>query len=86
VILGRALSSRTVITEDADAVLRQLAADAAFKHRRAFCTLSGSVADDPHPCAMAEVVFFLAGWKRTWLNWVPMPTEAVCNSANYVGQ
>jgi hypothetical protein len=27
----------------------------------------------------------MAGSKRRWLNWVPMPSEAICNLANEVG-
>jgi hypothetical protein len=34
---------------------------------------------------MNDVVFALAGAQRPWLNWVPMPTEAVCNLANELG-
>src|SRR5689334_7100453 len=34
---------------------------------------------------MTEVLFALAGSKRPWLNWVPMPSEAICNVANEVG-
>ncbi|MGW5668480.1 hypothetical protein, partial [Micromonospora sp. NPDC003776] len=81
---------------DADADLRQMADDPTFPHRDAarhalrFRT-SGDVAelvavqDDPHPCGMTDVVFALAGSKRPWLNWVPMPSEAITNVGNEIG-
>ena len=81
---------------DADADLRQMAEHPTFPHRDAarhavrFRT-SGDVADlvavqdDPHPCGMTDVVFALAGSKRPWLNWVPMPSEAISNVANEIG-
>jgi hypothetical protein len=84
-----------MLSDDADAKLRQLADDPAFAHRdtarhamrfRATGDVGDLVAvqDDPHPCEMTEVVFALASSSRPWLNWVPMPTEAICNIANYV--
>ncbi len=82
-----------MISGDADAELRQWADDPAFVHRDAAqhalrYRAAGDVADlvavhdDPHPCGMTEVVFALAGSKRPWLNWVPMPIEAICNVAD----
>ncbi|MGI5243808.1 hypothetical protein [Dactylosporangium sp. CA-139066] len=84
-----------MITEDADADLRRLAADPRFPHgdaaRRAIrFRARGSVADlvaiadDPHPCGMTEIVFALAGTARPWLNWVPMPAEAITGAADRV--
>ncbi|MFG3603602.1 hypothetical protein [Micromonospora chersina] len=81
---------------DADADLRQMADDPTFPHRDAArhavrFRASGDVADlvavhdDPHPCGMTDVVFALAGSKRPWLNWVPMPSEAISNIANDFG-
>ncbi|MEV6964987.1 hypothetical protein AB0M47_07705 [Hamadaea sp. NPDC051192] len=86
-----------MISEDADADLRKLADDATFAHAdaarlalrfRATGDVASlvAVADDPHPCAMIEVLVFLAGWKRPWLNWVPMPSEAVCEMADHIGR
>lgn len=85
-----------MFTGDADADLRELADDESFPHRDAarhaiWFRAGGDVADlvavhdDPHPCAMTEVVFALAGAKSMWLNWVPMPSEATCNLANHAG-
>ncbi|MEU7867751.1 hypothetical protein [Dactylosporangium sp. NPDC049140] len=85
-----------MMTDDADADLRRLAGDAKFPHRDAARRAvrfreSGDVADllavndDPHPCGMTEVLFALAGSQRPWLNWVPMPSEAVSNGANDAG-
>ncbi|GAA3452786.1 hypothetical protein [Dactylosporangium matsuzakiense] len=84
-----------MITEDADGELRRLARDSKFRHRDAArrglrFRVGGDVADlvaivdDPHPCAMTDVVFALAGATRSWLNWVPMPAEAVCLAANEI--
>jgi hypothetical protein len=81
---------------DVDAELRRLADDPNFPHgdaaRRAVrFRASGDVADlvairdDPHPCGMTEVVFAMAGSTRPWLNWVPMPSEAISNLANEIG-
>ena len=81
---------------DADADLRRLADDADFPHRDAARRAlrfreAGDVADlvavqdDPHACATTDIVFALAGSQRRWLNWVPMPTEAITNIANEVG-
>ncbi len=44
-----------------------------------------AIQDDPHPCGMTDVVFAMAGSKRPWLNWVPMPSEAISNIANEIG-
>ena len=85
-----------MISGDADADLRRLADDPSFAHRdaarhairfRAAGDVTDLVAilDDPHPCAMTDAVFALAGAKLTWLNWVPMPSEAICNVADEVG-
>ncbi|WP_433618344.1 hypothetical protein ACQP2P_20865 [Dactylosporangium sp. CA-139114] len=82
--------------EDPDGELRRLAGEAKFPHRDAAQRAlrfrgSGDVADliavmdDPHPCDMTDVLFAMAGAKRPWLNWVPMPSEAVSNLANHVG-
>jgi len=43
------------------------------------------VQDDPHPCGTTDMLFALAGSQRPWLNWVPMPSEAIINVANEVG-
>jgi hypothetical protein len=80
---------------DVDAELRRLADDHGFPHRDAArhamrFRAAGDVADlvavhdDPHPCGMTDVVFAMAGSKRPWLNWVPMPSEAISNVANEV--
>lgn len=45
-----------------------------------------AVLDDAHPCAMTEIIFAMAGTQRLWLNWVPMPSEAVSNVANEIGR
>jgi hypothetical protein len=85
-----------VSADDVDANLRRFASDRDFPHRESAqhairFRVAGDVADlvaihdDPHPCAMTEVVFAMAGARRTWLNWVPMPTEATCNLANAFG-
>jgi len=85
-----------MFTGDADADLRKLADDPQFPHREAAqhaarFRATGDVADlvavqdDPHPCLMTDTVFALAGSKRPWLNWVPMPSEAIINVANEVG-
>jgi hypothetical protein len=87
---------RAVFSDDVDADLQRMAGDPRFRHRDAArhairFRAGGDVAelvaihDDPHPCAMKDVVFALAGAQRAWLNWVPMPTEAVCNLANELG-
>jgi hypothetical protein len=84
-----------MIWADPDAELRRLAEDANFRHRdaarRAVRFRAGgnvadliAVLDDPHPCGMTEIVFAMAGTARPWLNWVPMPSEAICNLANHV--
>ncbi|WP_345465430.1 hypothetical protein [Actinoallomurus oryzae] len=85
-----------MFSDDVGADLRRLADDPGFPHRDAarhavrFRT-AGDVADlvalhdDPHPCGMTEVMFAMAGSQRPWLNWVPMPSEAICNLANEVG-
>lgn len=93
---ARVVTLRGVSDDDADQQLRRLARDPDFPHRESAghairFRRNGDVADllaiqdDPHPCAMTDVVFALAGSKRPWLNWVPMPSEAVCNLANEFG-
>jgi hypothetical protein len=83
-----------MITDDADRKLRQLAADADFRHgdaaRRAIRFRENldvaelvAIQEDPHPCAMVDIVFALACAKRPWLNWVPMPSEVIATSADY---
>ncbi|MEV4417124.1 hypothetical protein [Catellatospora sp. NPDC049609] len=82
--------------DDVDAELRRLADEPEFRHRdaarhalrfRATGDAADLVAvqDDPHPCAMTEIVFAMAGAQRRWLNWVPMPSEAICNLADEIG-
>ncbi|MBO0870392.1 MAG: hypothetical protein J2P15_17700, partial [Micromonosporaceae bacterium] len=76
--------------------LQRLAGEPDFPHRDAALRAlrfraTGDVADlvaicdDPHPCGMTEIIFAMAGSKRAWLNWVPMPTEAICQLANEFG-
>ncbi|GAA1873099.1 hypothetical protein [Asanoa iriomotensis] len=85
-----------MFTDDADSDLRKLADDPQFPHRAAAqravrFRATGDVADllavqdDPHPCGMTDMIFALAAWKRPWLNWVPMPSEAIITLANDVG-
>ncbi|MCW3845148.1 hypothetical protein ONA70_34280 [Micromonospora yasonensis] len=85
-----------MFSADPDADLRQMADDSTFLHRDAArhamrFRASGDVADlvavldDPHPCGMTDLVFAMAGAKRPWLNWVPMPSEAITNVANDIG-
>jgi len=73
-----------------------MADDADFPHREAALhalrfRAAGDVADlvavqdDPHGCATTDLVFALAGSQRPWLNWVPMPSEAISNIANEIG-
>jgi hypothetical protein len=73
-----------------------LADDRNFTHRDAAqhamrfrasgdCADLVAVHDHPHPCGMIDVVFAMAGSRRPWLNWVPMPSEAISNLANHVG-
>ena len=75
---------------DVDKDLRELVARPGYRHvdaaRRALRFRSTgdaadlvAVLDDPHPCAAVDVIFALAGAERPWLNWVPMPTEAITN-------
>ncbi|BCJ40945.1 hypothetical protein GCM10010168_47550 [Actinoplanes ianthinogenes] len=77
-----------MVSEDVDAKLRELAADDGFPHREAarralrFRTSGDvadlvAVADDPHACATTDMLFAMAGHRKTWLNWVPMPQESV---------
>jgi hypothetical protein len=86
-----------MVFEDPDAELQRLADDPEFAHRPAARHAlafreHGDVADlvaihdDPHPCGMTEVVFAMACAQRPWLNWIPMPSEAVSNVAAQVGQ
>ncbi|MEU4162629.1 hypothetical protein [Actinoplanes sp. NPDC026670] len=85
-----------MLSGDVDADLRQMADDPGFAHQdaarhairfRASRDVADLVAvlDDPHPCEMTDVLVALAGSRRTWLNWVPMPSEAIINVANEVG-
>jgi hypothetical protein len=85
-----------MVSGGVDAGLRRMADDPEFPHREAArhtirFRASGDVADlvavldDPHPCAMTDVVVALAGSRRTWLNRVPMPGEAIINVADEVG-
>jgi hypothetical protein len=85
-----------MFSKDPDVELRRLAADHEFRHRDAArhavrFRQSGDAADliavhdDPHPCAMVEIVFALAGAERPWLNWVPMPAETIIEVANMAG-
>ncbi|MEU4236270.1 hypothetical protein [Actinoplanes sp. NPDC026619] len=82
---------------DPDADLRGLAGDARFPHRDAARHAvrfreTGDIAalvavlDDPHPCGTTEMLFAAACAQRPWLNWVPMPGEALCNVADEVGR
>jgi len=86
-----------VFSDDVDADLRRLAADPKFPHRDAArravrFRAEGDVADlvaigdDPHPCRMTDVIFAMAGATRPWLNWVPMPAEAIASVADQVGR
>jgi len=86
-----------VFSDDVDADLRRLADDPKFAHRDAArravrFRAEGDVADlvaiedDAHPCRMTDVLFAMAGSTRPWLNWVPMPTEAIANVADQVGR
>ncbi len=86
-----------MISGDADGELRRLADDPDFPHRdaarRAVRFRAGgevadllAVQDDPHPCGMTEIIFAMASAKRPWLNWVPMPSEAISNVGNEVGR
>ncbi|GAA4588085.1 hypothetical protein BJY16_008440 [Actinoplanes octamycinicus] len=79
-----------MVSQDVEDKLRELAADAGFPHqeaaRRALRFRDGgdvadlvAVADDPHACATTEMLFAMASQRRPWLNWVPMPEEAVSN-------
>ncbi|MFI6071598.1 hypothetical protein ACIA5C_08420 [Actinoplanes sp. NPDC051343] len=81
---------------DVDQELRRLADDSDFPHRdtarvaqrfRAGGRAADLVAivDDPHACAMTDVLFAMAGAQRPWLNWVPMPSEAITNMADEFG-
>jgi len=83
--------------EDPNARLQRMAGDRSFPHRdaagRALRFRKGreladlmAVIDDPHPCGTIELIVALAGAQSPWLNWVPMPTEAVANLANEVGR
>lgn len=85
-----------MLLDDVDADLRRLADDHNFSHRDAArravrFRATGDVADliaihdDPHACGMTDVLFAMAGSTRPWLNWVPMPSEAIVSVANEVG-
>jgi len=88
---------RGVFSDDVDADLRRWAADPRFPHRdaalRAVRFRAGgdvadlvAIGDDAHPCRMTDVIFAMAGSTRPWLNWVPMPAEAIVNVADQVGR
>ncbi|WP_436529094.1 hypothetical protein [Actinoplanes sp. HUAS TT8] len=79
-----------MVSENVEDKLREFAEDPDFPHREAArhalrFRSSGEVsdlvaiADEPHGCGTTELLFAMAGEKRTWLNWVPMPEEAVIN-------
>jgi len=79
-----------MLSENVDEKLRELAGDPKFPHRDAARHAlrfreSGDVADlvaiadDPHGCGTTDMLFAMAGQKRPWLNWVPMPQESVIN-------
>jgi hypothetical protein len=81
-----------MVRENVEDKLRELAADDQFPHRdaarralrfRADGDVADlvAVADDPHACGTTEVLLAMAAQQRTWLNWVPMPEEAVSNVA-----
>jgi len=81
---------------DVDQELRRLAADSRFPHRDAARVAQRfraggraadlvAIVDDPHACAMTDALFAMAGAQRPWLNWVPMPSEAITNLADEFG-
>jgi hypothetical protein len=81
---------------DVDQELSRMAGASDFPHRdtarsaqrfRASGEAADLVAilDDPHACGTTEVLFAMAGAQRPWLNWVPMPSEAITNLANEFG-
>ncbi|WP_245601668.1 hypothetical protein [Hamadaea tsunoensis] len=85
-----------MLPENVDAELARMAADPRFPHRaaarraerfRARGDVSDllAVLDDPHPCGTTEILFAMAGARQPWLNWVPMPAEAICRIADEVG-
>ncbi|MBV1856132.1 hypothetical protein [Catellatospora tritici] len=80
-----------------DGMLRRMLDDPDFPHHTAAehavrFRATGDVAelvavhDDPHPCGMTEIIFAVAGSQRSWLNWVPMPSEAISNIASEVAR
>ncbi|MEV0895965.1 hypothetical protein [Actinoplanes sp. NPDC049802] len=86
-----------MFSDDVDADLRRLAGDSGFEHRdaarHALAFREGgdvadlvAVYDDPHACGMTEILYAMACSRRPWLNWVPMPSEAISNIATDVGQ
>jgi hypothetical protein len=81
---------------DVDQELRRMAEASDFPHRDTARVAqrfrSGgraddlvAILDDPHACGTTEVLFAMAGAQRPWLNWVPMPSEAITNLANEFG-
>jgi hypothetical protein len=85
------------VKADVDDELKRLADDPEFPHRdaarRAIRFRAGgdvadlvAIEDDPHPCRTTDVIFAMAGSQRPWLNWVPMPSEAIVNVADEVGR
>ncbi|WP_433306749.1 hypothetical protein ACQP2F_21640 [Actinoplanes sp. CA-030573] len=86
-----------MFSDDVDADLAKMAGDPRFPHRetaqhavrfRAEGAVADLVAvqDDAHPCGMTDVIFAMAGSQRPWLNWVPMPSEAIANVADEVAR
>ncbi|BCY13045.1 hypothetical protein [Actinoplanes sp. L3-i22] len=83
--------------ESVEERLQELAGNPDFPHREAARHAlrfreSGAVddlvaiADDPHGCGTTDLLFAMAGEKRTWLNWVPMPEEAVINISREIAR
>lgn len=85
-----------MFADDAEKHLRQWAADPGHRHvdaaRHAVRFLDQgqvgdlvAVLDDPHPCRLVDMMFAFVSQRKTWLNWVPMPSEVICSSANEIG-
>lgn len=86
-----------MVSENVEDSLREFAENPEFPHREAArhalrFRASGDVADlvaiadDPHGCGTTDLLFAMAGQKRTWLNWVPMPEEAVINISREIAR
>jgi hypothetical protein len=82
--------------DDVDQELRRMAEASDFPHRetarvaqrfraRGHAADLVAILDDPHACGTTEVLFAMAGAQRAWLNWVPMPSEAITNLADEFG-